>query len=102
MVQRNARSVLLRESVNRRAELGRLVAALEEDVRPRARICALGQLAARVTLAAVQTIATGVVGDREDPGRELGAGPERPHRAKGFEKGFLGGGLRLLGIPQGP
>src|ERR1700686_2877405 len=102
MVQRNARSVLLRESVNRRAELGRLVAALEEDVRPRARICALGQLAVRVMFAAVQTIATGVVSDREDPGRELGVRPERPHRAEGLEKGFLRGVLRLLSIPQGP
>src|ERR1700688_858345 len=102
MIQRDDCPVLLREGVDRRAELGRLVAALENDVGPRTRIGALGQLAVRVTFAAVQTVATGVVGDREDPGRELGPRPEGPHRAKGLEEGFLGGVLRLLGIPERP
>src|SRR6202035_1958544 len=102
MIQRDDGPVLLRQSIDCRAEGRRLVSALDQCVGSGAEVGPLRHLGVRITFSAVQTVATGVVGYREDPGRELRARPESAHGAERLEKRLLGSVFGLLAVAQGP
>src|SRR5579884_514394 len=76
MIQRDDAAILLRQRVNRGAQPLSFVTRYGLALRARRGVRPFGKFLVGIAFAAPEAIATGVIGDRKKPGRELGVGLE--------------------------
>jgi hypothetical protein len=101
MIEGDDRPVLFGEGLDRGPQGPGFIMLFGQLGRPGSRVGAVRQLVVSKTLATAETVAAGVIGDREYPGREFGSHFEGPQAPKCLEERLLSAILGLFGVAHG-